>query len=57
MTEKERKLDKLSKNYQELDKDGKNRLLRIGEKVLNVKTFVDKETSSLDKEELKIEES
>jgi hypothetical protein len=57
MTEKENKLDKLSKNYKELDKDGKNRLLRIGEKVLNVKTFVDKETSSLDKEESKIEES
>jgi hypothetical protein len=46
MVEKENKLDKLSKNYQELDTDGKNRLLRIGEKVLYVKSFVNKEVKS-----------
>jgi hypothetical protein len=47
MTGKENNLDRLSKNYQELDKDGKDALLKIGEKVLYVKTFVNKEISIL----------
>jgi hypothetical protein len=47
MTGKENNLDKLSKNYQELDTDGKDTLLKIGEKVLYVKNFVNKEISIL----------
>jgi hypothetical protein len=47
MTERKNKLDTLSKNYLELDTDGKNKLLRIGEKVLYVKNFVNKEILSL----------
>jgi hypothetical protein len=47
MTEKKDNLDKLSKNYLELDTDGKDRLLKIGEKVLYVKNFVNKEIVSL----------
>jgi hypothetical protein len=49
MTGKENKLDKLSKNYLELDTDGKNTLLNIGEKVLCVKNFINKEISTLSK--------
>jgi hypothetical protein len=47
MTGKIDNLDKLSNNYLELDTDGKNSLLRIGEKVLYVKNFVTKEILSL----------
>jgi prefoldin subunit 5 len=47
MTEKENKVDKLSKNYRELDTDGKETLLKIGEKVFTVKKFVNKEVSLL----------
>jgi hypothetical protein len=44
---KKNNLDKLSNNYPELDTAGKNKLLRIGEKVLYVKNFVNKEILSL----------
>jgi hypothetical protein len=47
MTERDIKIDRLSKNYRELDNDGKEKLLRIGEKVFKVKDFVNKEISSL----------
>jgi hypothetical protein len=47
MTGKENKVDKLSKNYRELDTDGKETLLKIGEKVFTVKKFINKEISSL----------
>jgi hypothetical protein len=47
MTERDIKVDRLSKNYRELDNDGKEKLLRIGEKVFKVKDFVNKEISSL----------
>jgi hypothetical protein len=40
-------VDKLSKNYEELDAEGKETLLRIGEKVFKVKNFVNKEILSL----------
>jgi hypothetical protein len=47
MTEKHTNVDKLSKNYGELDTEGKNTLLRIGEKVFSMNNFVSKEISSL----------
>jgi hypothetical protein len=58
MTEKENNLDKLSKNYRALDLEGKNTLLRIGEKVLTVNDFVNQEISSSinEKDKLKIED-
>lgn len=57
MIEKEKNLDRLSHNYQELDVDGKNKLLLIGEKILNVNDFVNQEISSLinKKDDLKVE--
>jgi hypothetical protein len=47
MQERNTKVDRLSKNYRELDNDGKEKLLRIGEKVFTVKDFINKEISSL----------
>jgi hypothetical protein len=47
MKERNTKVDRLSKNYRELDNDGKEKLLRIGEKVFTVKDFINKEISSL----------
>ena len=47
MTERENNLDRLSKNYRELDSEGKDTLLRIGEKVFTVNNFVERELSSL----------
>jgi hypothetical protein len=47
MTGKNTNVDKLSKNYKELDTEGKETLLKIGEKVFKVKSFVNKEISSL----------
>jgi hypothetical protein len=47
MTGKNIDVDKLSKNYEELDTEGKETLLRIGEKVFRVKSFVNKEILSL----------
>ena len=47
MRDRETNLDRLSKNYRELDSEGKDTLLRIGEKVFTVNNFVERETSSL----------
>jgi hypothetical protein len=47
MTGKDVNVDKLSKNYAELDTEGKETLLRIGEKVFKAKNFVNKEILSL----------
>jgi hypothetical protein len=47
MTGKNIDVDKLSKNYKELDTEGKETLLKIGEKVFKVKNFVNKEILSL----------
>jgi hypothetical protein len=47
MTGKNINVDKLSKNYKELDTEGKETLLKIGEKVFKVKNFVNKEILSL----------
>jgi hypothetical protein len=47
MMKRDIKVDRLSNNYRELDNDGKETLLRIGEKVFRVKDFVNKEISSL----------
>jgi hypothetical protein len=53
---RETNVDKLSKNYEELDTEGKETLLRIGEKVFMVKNFVLMELSSLTtKKDLKFE--
>ena len=40
MTRKGINADILSKNYEELNTEGRDTLLRIGEKVFNVKNFV-----------------
>jgi hypothetical protein len=47
MTERNIKIDRLSKNYEELDIEGKETLLRIGEMVFTVCHFVNAEISSL----------
>jgi hypothetical protein len=47
MTGEKNNVDKLSKNYKELDTEGKETLLKIGEKVFKVKSFVNKESLSL----------
>ncbi|MDR2747425.1 MAG: hypothetical protein LBB77_08280 [Treponema sp.] len=47
MTGRENKLNKLSNNYGELDNQGRETLLKIGEKVFTVNRFVDREVSSL----------
>jgi hypothetical protein len=47
MTGENINVDKLSKNYKELDTEGKETLLKIGEKVFKVKNFVNKEISSM----------
>jgi hypothetical protein len=54
---RENNVDKLSNNYGELDIEGKETLLRIGEKVFSVKNFVGREISSLitKKDTLKLE--
>ncbi|MDR2501508.1 MAG: hypothetical protein LBD37_10605 [Treponema sp.] len=54
---RERNVDKFSKNYKELDAEGKETLLRIGEKVYTMKNFVGREVSSLmtKKDNLKFE--
>jgi hypothetical protein len=44
---KEINIDRLSKNFEELDTEGKDTLLKIGEKVFNVNNFVNKEIASL----------
>ncbi|MDR0400091.1 MAG: hypothetical protein LBH51_04035 [Treponema sp.] len=57
MNEKEIKIDRLSKNFKELDREGKETLLRIGEKVFRVCNFVNREISSLttEKDEINLE--
>ncbi|MDR1637600.1 MAG: hypothetical protein LBR93_09705 [Treponema sp.] len=47
MTGKKNNLDKLSHNYKELDDQGRETLLKIGEKVFTVNNFVNREISSL----------
>jgi hypothetical protein len=47
MTREKNNLDKLSQNYEELDTQGREALLKIGEKVFTVKKFVNREISSL----------
>jgi hypothetical protein len=47
MTERNIKIDRLSNNYEELDIEGKETLLKIGEMVFTVYNFVNKEISSL----------
>jgi hypothetical protein len=57
MNEKEKKINRLSKNFNELDIEGKETLLRIGERVFRVCNFVNWEISSLrtEKDEINFE--
>jgi hypothetical protein len=50
MTGEALKIDRLRKNYWALNNAGREKLLRIGEKIFTVKTFVRKEIASLQNE-------